>query len=139
MIGISAFGGYVPRMRMPREEIAKANAWLNPGLRGQAKGERSLAQWDEDAITMAVEAARDCLFNRKGEPVDAVYLASTTLPFADRLNAGIVAGAIGLGERLAALDVTSSQRAGLSALAAAVDATKSGRHANVLVAAGARR
>jgi len=139
MIGISAFGGYVPRMRMPREEIAKANAWLNPGLRAHAKGERSLAQWDEDAVTMAVEAARDCLYAHNGIGVDAVFLASTTLPFADRLNAGIVAGALGLPARLAAMDVTSSQRAGVSALSAAIDATRAGRHASVLVTAAERR
>lgn len=138
MIGISAHGGYVPRMRMPREVIAKANAWLNPGLRGHAKGERALGSWDEDPVTMAVEAARDCLAGHAGARVDALYLASTTLPFADRLNAGIVAGALDLPESLSAVDVGSTQRAGLSALNAAFDAVRAGRCGAALVLAAER-
>jgi 3-hydroxy-3-methylglutaryl CoA synthase len=30
-------------------------------MMGQAKGERSMANWDEDAVTLAVEAGRDCV------------------------------------------------------------------------------
>ena len=55
-VGIHAFGGYVPRRRLQREVIAATNAWFNPGLKGLGKGERSIANWDEDAVTMAVEA-----------------------------------------------------------------------------------
>ena len=57
-VGIHAFGGYVPRLRLQRGVIAEANAWFNPGLKGLGKGERSIANWDEDAVTMAVEASR---------------------------------------------------------------------------------
>ena len=75
--------------------MAQANAWFAPNLAGSAKGERAMANWDEDAVTMAYEAARDCL--PAGDPlkerahVDAVYFASTSMPFSDRQNAGIVA------------------------------------------------
>src|SRR3970282_341863 len=60
-VGILSFGAYIPRLRLQRQAIAAANSWFNPGLRGLAKGERAMANWDEDAVTMAVEAARDCL------------------------------------------------------------------------------
>jgi len=139
MIGISAYGGYIPRMRMQRAEIAKANAWLNPSLRGQAKGERSLANWDEDCVTMAVEAARDCLAGLGGAEVDGLYFASTSMPFADRLNAGIVAGALSLSEQIAAFDLGSCQRVGLSALSAALTAVEAGRQKTALVASAERR
>ena len=59
MVGIVAFGAYVPRLRLNRQAVYDANKWFAPGLRGLAKGERSMANWDEDSITMAVEAARD--------------------------------------------------------------------------------
>ena len=32
---------------------------MAPGLRSLAKGQRCVASWDEDCVTMAVEAARD--------------------------------------------------------------------------------
>ena len=60
-VGILAFGAYLPRLRLSRKAVAEANAWFNPGLKGLAKGERTMCNWDEDTVTMAVEAARDCL------------------------------------------------------------------------------
>ena len=111
-VGIHAFGGYVPRLRLQRGVVADANAWFTPGLTGLGKGERSIANWDEDAVTMAVEAARDALGGTGRDGVRGVYLASTSLPFQDRQNAGIVAEALHLGHSLRTLDITGSQRAG---------------------------
>src|SRR5665213_4429700 len=104
MIGITAYGAYIPRRRLQRKAVAEANKWFAPGLVGAAKGERAMANWDEDAVTLAAEAGRDCLpasdpiKDRAG--VDAIYFASTSLPFADRQNAGIVAAALQLTENL---------------------------------------
>lgn len=143
MTGIVSFGGYVPRLRLQRKAIAAANAWIAPGQGAGAKGERSMANWDEDAVTMAVEAARDCLpganplTSRKH--IDALFLGSTTLPFADRLNAGIVASALSLGANVRGADITGSQRAGLSALIAAFDAVSAGSASHALVAAADAR
>lgn len=135
-IGILSFGAYLPRLRLQRKVIAAANNWFAPGLRGLAKGERAMANWDEDAITMAVEAARDCFTGRERADLAQLMLASTTHPYDDRQNAGIVANALNLGSALASLDVTGSQRAGTSALATALAAC-GGRE--ILVAAGERR
>ncbi|SLN63863.1 hydroxymethylglutaryl-CoA synthase family protein [Oceanibacterium hippocampi] len=137
MIGLTAFGGYIPRLRLSRKSIAEANGWIQPGLRGLAKGERSICNWDEDAVTLAVEAARDCLSCESGGPLAAIYLGSTTLPFADRQNAGIVAAALDLDEDLSTIDITSSQRAGTAALVAALDA--GGTTGNILVVASETR
>ena len=57
MAGIQHYGAYVPRLRLQRAAIYQANRWFAPGLRGLAKGERAIANWDEDVVTMAVEAA----------------------------------------------------------------------------------
>ncbi|MGQ3031459.1 MAG: hypothetical protein ACT60Q_24215, partial [Ferrovibrionaceae bacterium] len=75
---------------MSRAAIADAHAWALPGLKAQGKGERALCSWDEDAITLAVAAARDCLRDNGRSRPTALSLASTTAPFADLLNAAIV-------------------------------------------------
>lgn len=138
-VGITSYGGYIPRRRLSRKSIAEANSWLNPGLMARAKGERAMANWDEDSVTMAVEAARDCLAGRERDKVGAVYFASTTLPFADRQNAGIVSAALSLSENISAADITSCQKAGASAVAAAANAVKAGEMGEALVVASDQR
>lgn len=138
MIGITGFGGYLPRLRLSRQAVAQANAWFAPNFAGR-KGTRSMANWDEDSITMAVAAARDCLGSAEGrQHVRAVFLASNTLPFAERLNASIVAGALTLADDIDVLDVGGSQRAALSAVVQAVARVKSGA-GDVLVLASDER
>ncbi|HEY3779159.1 MAG TPA: OB-fold domain-containing protein [Rhizomicrobium sp.] len=143
MTGIVAYGAYVPKLRLRRESVAEANSWYAPALRGSARGERAMANWDEDALTMAVEAGRDCLPAsdplRERSFVDALYFASTSAPFADRSNAGIAARALSLSEAISVMDVGGSQRSGLGALLAALDAAGSGRAVAPLVLAGDRR
>ena len=119
--GILSFGAYLPRARLQRKAIAAANAWFAPGLRGLAKGERAICNWDEDSITMGVEAARDCLAGFDRQALTQLVLASSTLPFDDRQNAGVVANALQLQSALRSMDQAGSQRAGSTALAAALD------------------
>jgi len=127
--GISAFGAYVPRLRIDRALIADAHAWAAPSLRGAARGARAFTSWDEDAITMAVEAARDAIGPGDATGVTALRLASTNLPYADLQNAAIVARAIGAPAGIASSDAAGSQRAGTSAL---LQALKGGERALVI-------
>lgn len=133
--GILAFGAYIPRLRLQRRAIAEANGWLNPALKALAKGERAICNWDEDPVTMAVEAARDALAGRDRATVAELRFASTTFPFLDRLNAGIVAAALSLPEDIAAADTGATQRAATSALIAALK----GGAETLVVAAEQRR
>ena len=110
--GLLATSRYVPRLRLERSEVFVQNKWMAPGLKSLAKGRRAMANWDEDAITMAVEAARLVIASSASATPTHLTLASTTLPFADRLNAGVVAEALGLSGDIVARDVTSSMRAG---------------------------
>ncbi|MFO1273487.1 MAG: hypothetical protein U1F50_17720, partial [Rubrivivax sp.] len=119
--GILSFGAYVPRSRLQRSVVAAANAWFAPGLKGLAKGERAICNWDEDSITMGVEAARDCLAGFDRRTITQLVLASSTLPFDERQNSGVVANALQLGSALRAMDFAGSQRAGSTALATALD------------------
>lgn len=109
--GVLATSRYVPRLRLDRGTVAALHGWMAPALRALGKGRRAMANWDEDVVTMAVEAART-LRRAPSLPVPARFtLASTTLPFADRLNAGVAAAALDLPQRTLARDVASSMRA----------------------------
>src|SRR5215471_14470128 len=132
--GILAFGAYIPWRRLPRKAIADAHGWFHPGLKAQAKGERAFCNWDEDPVTMAVEAARDALTGRDRTAIAALRFASTTYPFLDRLHSGIVAGALNLTEEVSAIDVAASQRAATSTLIEAL-----GGDSETLVVASEKR
>lgn len=134
MTGIAAYGGYVPRGRLQRAAIFQAHAWFAPGLRGLALGERSIANWDEDVITMATEAARDCVSPTHRAAIGSIVLASTTAPFADRQNAGIVKEALNLQDETSTIDVCGSQRAATGALIQALRA-QSGSNSTLCIAA----
>ena len=135
MRGIVSFGVYIPKPRLERMAIYEQMGWLVPALVMTAQGERSFCNWDEDALTMAVAAGRDCLVGVDRAGVDVCYVASTTLPFADRSGAAVVKTALNLRDDLRSGDFSSSQRAGTAALRAALEDT-SGR---VLVAASDQR
>jgi 3-hydroxy-3-methylglutaryl CoA synthase/NAD(P)-dependent dehydrogenase (short-subunit alcohol dehydrogenase family)/putative sterol carrier protein len=139
MIGITSYGAYLPRLRLNRMAIFQHMGWFAPAIMMVAQGERSMCNWDEDSITMAVEAARDCIRGMDKHKLDALYLASTTLPFADRQNSGIIAAALNLGERLVTADYSASQKAATTALITALEAVKSGDRNRILVAASDRR
>jgi 3-hydroxy-3-methylglutaryl CoA synthase len=116
--GIVSFGAYVPRYRLDRQAIAAAHKWMAPGLRGQAKGERAFCGWDEDSVTMAVEAARDALAGRDASGLKAIALATTRPVFADLQGTALVAGALDLPRGLRSIDSGATQRAGTSGLLA---------------------
>jgi 3-hydroxy-3-methylglutaryl CoA synthase len=140
MIGITSYGGYFPRLRLNRMAIIQSMGWFAPGLMTAASGERSMCNWDEDTMTLAVEASRDCIKGMDKKAIDAAYLASTSLPFSTRQNCGILAAALNLPEAgLVTADLTSSLKSGTTAVLAGLDAVKGGDKRNVLVAASDAR
>lgn len=120
--GITGFGGYIPRLRMQRAAIAAAHQWMAPSLRSLGKGQRAFCSWDEDTITMAVEAARDALGHRAVTQVQSLTLASTRMPYANVQNSSLVAAALHLPGAAATADIGYAERAGVSALLAALRA-----------------
>jgi 3-hydroxy-3-methylglutaryl CoA synthase/NAD(P)-dependent dehydrogenase (short-subunit alcohol dehydrogenase family)/putative sterol carrier protein len=119
--------------------IFQGMGWFAPAIMMVAQGERSMCNWDEDTLTMAVAASRDCLKGVDKNTLDGLYLASTTLPFSDRQNAGIVSAALNLGSHLITSDFSASQKAGSTALITALESVKSGDRKNILVAASDSR
>jgi len=119
--GILALGCYLPVGRLPGDVPVGANAWFAPGLRTAPGQRRSFCSWDEDALTMAVEAGRDCLAGAEVEGIETLTLASTSLPFADRSNAGVAREALDLPADIRLSDTGGSVRAGSTALRAALE------------------
>ncbi len=97
-------------------------------------GERTVAHWDEDSLTMAVEAARGLGV----EEFDAVIFASTSPPFKIKQCASIIASALDLSGNTFTMDVTDSFRAATNALITANEMVDSGRFSRVLVVAADR-
>ena len=85
MVGIVSCGAYIPTYRIDRKIIG--DAWGRRAL----KGERSLANNDEDSITMAVAAGINCLSDRPREDVDGLNFATTTAPYQEKMSAALIA------------------------------------------------
>ncbi|MFA5964595.1 MAG: 3-oxoacyl-[acyl-carrier-protein] synthase III C-terminal domain-containing protein [Sphingomonas sp.] len=132
--GITSVAAYLPRLRLARAAIAGANAWANPALKAAARGHRTSATPDEDSLTMAVEASRNCLAAAPVAPLAALRFASTTAPFADRSNAVLISEALTLPSELRCIDSGGFLGAGMAAL---IDALATGEP--TLTAAAERR
>jgi 3-hydroxy-3-methylglutaryl CoA synthase len=98
-----------------------------------------VANFDEDSITMAVAAGIDALRGLERETVDAVYLASTTMPYKERLNAGIVAAALGVKEQIRAADFSGGVKCATTAVLAALEGVEANRAGNIVVTAADTR
>ena len=139
MVGITAYGAHIPQQRLERMAIFQSMGWFAPAIIQFAQGEKAMCNWDEDSFTMAVAASRDCTVGVDKSLIDSVYLGSTTLPFADRQNAGMVAAAMNLKPEVVSADYAGSLKAGTSALLAALDAVRAGAKRSVLVTATDKR
>ena len=128
MVGITSIGAYIPMYRLTREEIGRM--WRTRGM----GGEKAVAGYDEDTVTMAVAAAQDCIKQRR-KKVNGLYVATTTAPYKEKQNAAIVASVIDLDRRCATADFTNSLRAGTTAMKSALDAVKSGSADSIVVIA----
>jgi 3-hydroxy-3-methylglutaryl CoA synthase len=128
MAGITSIGAYIPMYRLSLEEITKF--WRTKG----ASGEKAVAGYDEDSITMAVAAVMDCMKGGEEQP-QGLYFATTTSPYREKQGAAVIASAVDLKQECLTADFTNSLRAGTVALRSAADAVKSGSLKSVLIAA----
>jgi hydroxymethylglutaryl-CoA synthase len=130
-VGLTAYSPYVPRLRLDRRLIAQAWGTTQPA------GEIAVANYDEDALTLATEAALVCL-DGSGAP-DGLYFASTSSPYAEKQVAGLIATVCDLPRASQTADFTGAARAGVGALIAAAHAVGAGMRRDVLVTAADAR
>jgi hydroxymethylglutaryl-CoA synthase len=142
VIGISAFGVYVPAYRLSREVIAQAT-----GVRASGGG-RAVAHYDEDALTMGVGASWECLDNyarsfgiqMKGERLAALLFASASSPYREKQAASVLTAVLDAKRTALVTDINGSLRGGVTALGLAANALKeSAKDDAALVVASDRR
>ncbi|HMG42049.1 MAG TPA: OB-fold domain-containing protein [Acidimicrobiales bacterium] len=110
--GIVAWGAYLPYWRLRREAIGDALGIAT------SRGERTVASYDEDTTSMAVEAARSVVLSQSSAP--ALVTLSTSAPaYLDKNDATALHAALGLPTSAAAFDVGGSVRSAAGAMALA--------------------
>lgn len=123
---VAAVGAYAPLLRLERTAAGKALKFS--GLGGRPSGRRAVAGWDEDALTLAVEAARALPHPQ------AVTFASTSAPFFERSHATLLVDALALDPTVRTGDVAGSRRCAVAALRDALLG-----NGDTLIAAGEKR
>lgn len=124
-VGIIGYGAYVPRYRLPGQEIAKV--WTN-GLGGSPVLEKAVAGIDEDVITMSIEAARNAIKRAQIDPqeIRAVWVGSESHPYAVKPTSTVVAESIGASANIQAADWEFACKAGTEAIQASIGLIGSG-------------
>ncbi|MBD3227442.1 MAG: hypothetical protein GF329_04565 [Candidatus Lokiarchaeota archaeon] len=133
MVGIKSWGTYLPNYKLPREKIG--DAWDFPKI----PGTKSVANYDEDSITMAVEAGLECLKGIDLDSIDGLFFASTTAPYAEKLNASFLTTVLDLNEDILTNDFMGTTRASTTALRVAYDTIKAGNAKNILITTADKR
>ena len=113
MRGIVGASYYVPRARLDLTTISAVAGT------GGGRGTRSVASYDEDTTTMAVEAARRLLRSTTAQP-DALYFSTVTPAYTDKTNATAIHAALRLDATAAAFDMAGAARSTMGALTAAL-------------------
>lgn len=116
MRGLLRHAAYLPQARLQREEISSVL-----GL-ASLRGSRSVASYDEDATTLAVEAGRLTLRGSDIQPT-RVYFATSVPPYLDKTNASVVHAALGLDRSALAVDMGGAPRSAVGAVLAGADAS----------------
>jgi len=91
-----------------------------------------VASFDEDAVSMAVEAARDAL--GAGTEIETLLFATTSPPYAEKLNTATLQAVLNLPESIRSVELGSCSRMGMGALLLGADLATAGGRA--LVCAG---
>lgn len=132
-VGISGYSVYIPRMRIKKDEYAKA--WGSFSAAGVA--EKSVMGFDEDVLTSATKVAKRALESVPlgAEKVTRFALASTSAPYTEKLLSGTILVGIGAPNAIFTSDHTTSTRAGTEAMLAAAEhlAANPSGHALVVV------
>lgn len=132
MVGITSYGAYIPWYRISRKTISSAMGWFNPAA---LPGEKAVANYDEDSISMAVAAGMDCLNGFDREKIEGLYSATVSSPYKERGNAGIIATALDLGPHIRTADLTDTTKAATTALLSGWDTIKAGAAKTIMVCA----
>lgn len=117
--GIVGYGGYIPRGRITVEVIA--GVWKKePREIEKSLGikEKAVPSVDEDAATLAIEAAEIALVRTKINPseIEAIYVGSESHPYSVNPTSTIVGEVLGVGNNYMAVDMEFACKAGTAGI-----------------------
>jgi len=119
MIGIVGYGTYIPKYRLKLSEIAqvwgKDPAEIVDGLR---ISEKAVPGFDEDAVTMAVEASKKAIIMAGINPssLQSVYFGSESHPYAVNPSSTTLGEYLGIGNNYFAADLEFACKAGTAGM-----------------------
>jgi len=121
-VSIIGYGAYIPLYRIKKEEYEKVWGFFS----GKIK-EKSVIGYDEDVITMAVEAAQNAIKNSEIDKnkISLIAVGSTSPPYTVKSMATEIAMALGIPLNILLLDFTESEKAGTTALISGIEIIKS--------------
>src|SRR3989344_2064694 len=119
MVGIISYGTYIPKNRIKISEIAKF--WNRDSLeieKGLGLTEKSVASIDEDATTLAIEAALVAIDEGKIDLKDikALAVGSESHPYAVKPTSTIVGEILGIPHNYLAIDTQFACKAATAAM-----------------------
>lgn len=127
--GIVGYGCYIPKFRIKVEEIAKVWGQDPENIRKSLLvEEKSVPDFDEDTITISVEAARNAL-NQSGvdpQKIGALFVGSESHPYAVKPSGTVVADAINASSDLMLADFQFACKAGTAAIQCCLGLAKAG-------------
>lgn len=113
--GILSYGAYIPYNRLKREKI---NEFYGTSA---LKGERAVAGFDEDAVSMGVEAGFDSLTGMDEKAIDTVFFATSNGPYDEKSSLSTIAKALYLRDDVKGIEAAHSLRSGTSSLLTALE------------------
>jgi hydroxymethylglutaryl-CoA synthase len=127
MTGIVSYGTYIPRCRVRLADIARA--WKKNEVEIVSSlgiEEKSVPGIDEDAVTIALEAALQSMATFSGKPsdIEALFVGSESHPYAVNPTSTIVGELLGIGNSYLAVDLEfacKAATAGMQAIAGLIE------------------
>jgi len=119
MIGIVAYGAYIPYYRIKPSQIAQT--WGKEAQETEKSlgvSEKAVASYDEDAITLAIEAAQRALQTVDLNPkeIGGITVGSESHPYAVKPSSTTVAEILGMGTSYLAADLEFACKAGTAGI-----------------------
>lgn len=119
MIGIVSYGAYIPHFRIKPSLIAQT--WgkeVKEIEKSLGVFEKAVASYDEDAITLAIEAAQKSILNGQIDPtkIGGITIGSESHPYAVKPSSTVVAEILGMGNDYLAADLEFACKAGTAGI-----------------------
>jgi hydroxymethylglutaryl-CoA synthase len=115
MKGILSYGAYIPYNRLQRKKLKEfygASVFA---------GEKAVASFDEDSVSMGVEAAFDCLQDFKADMVESIHFATTSGPYREKSSIPTIVKALDLPDDVQGIESAHTLRGGTSGMLAAIN------------------